>query len=696
MQQNIYDTRSGLNVNSVYAYVYKQGASSKGSKIPLYKYSNYSDFSNSINFDSYSHLSGVYGNIVVEVYATDNVGNEGKVSSKTVTRILPKPTATDVVILDYEYEDSTTKWVKADNEFKIYQSGYVTGVNPSKSNLRISKNTDYNNSSVSNAYSLRTNSFGSWSSNTPYIVRNRNTFLNVYSSGGKNYGSADYYFVARKELNGQKFYVYGSTEADLNGTSYVSNYIRDSKLLGIDGQSPSISYVKTGRDEITITVRDNESGIRHTVVRRQDGSTVTNSNGSFVVDLKDSDSTTITSTDNVGNINTITVGDIKTVITANIKTEEVLVNGRKKLKVTATATVKNPVPNKVLTLNLDGNGDGITFTSGSTIHSSKYSMNYSFLIDDVYNQSYGPNVNYSSDKVTYANVTFDRISDLKKNYNFYINSKYDFESSWKREASKSASFDSDESKYKYSIYRMTDENFTNLPSQVLVMEKTVSPTQSTIDVSSLKSGKYCAKVYMYDYNGNISGMGYKEFQHIQPLDSIDLNLEVTAVKDIAWEKETYPISYLKDKSKFPIGKNYKFNNNDIKLGYAINFSLEDFQHHTTLIREVEYVLRDHNNVELKGSSNGSLFTDLDRSENTGYIKQINTIPVTDGKFRFKHFLPANAEFYYSDNSGYRGYVTISVRFKLEENGLSVTREVPLYCVTTSDTAYDDLYLDKQR
>ena len=76
-QKGIYDLDSGLDVNSVKAYVYEEGSEDKGNAV----YLNGNDFS---DFTATTKVKSLDSNLVVEVYASDLAGNETEINSKVL------------------------------------------------------------------------------------------------------------------------------------------------------------------------------------------------------------------------------------------------------------------------------------------------------------------------------------------------------------------------------------------------------------------------------------------------------------------------------------------------------------------------------------------------------------------------------------------------------------------------------------
>lgn len=704
---NVSDSRSGVDSSKITAVVYPKDDPNSKQTVTLS--SSGSNYSGSLTFGT---SNGTYGEYVVEYWTTDNVGNTAKVYTDTFERVPPNPTTTSVLIQDYEYEDTTTKWVKANDEFKIFQEGYSRVSNPTSSHIRISKSsTDYNNSVYSNAYSMGTNNWYGWPSNTPYLVKNRNTFLTnstrTESSEKRFYGTANYYFTANPALNGQKFYVFGTTEITINGVSYTGDYLRDPKMLGIDGKAPILNYT-VSNNVVSISIDDKESGFNRAEVT-VDGSKKTYTTPNFTINS--GTSITVTVYDHVGNSATHTIkrdgweGKY-------IKTWLGEVNGKKVLKYSVDAEIYDYwIDNNN---NVHINDHSLRFTAESSIYikpmiikTATNFIHYENLVEDKVNQSYGPTLRYENNNSTYSYIRWNHIEDLEDQVDLKL---YDDGNPWD---SVRKIFASGRKNYKWELYQ-TKDRYGNTITKTKVGSGTI--TGNEIDLSSYKTGSYEIHVTMYDYNGNPSGTSVLPFNHVQPhidTDVSDLFLKVTAVKDLNWESMTYPIEY--NSLQFPLGSKLLSKNGEgIKLGYTVNFSIENLIKHNLSSYSATYTLLGENGEHLTGESNGKTFTKSDSSDNTGYLTQTkshitldndpNAKPTNNGytsRLFFKHFLPADAEFYTSDGRVYRGTVTVRVKINLKEIGTDgvlgdKTYTLDLYTIDTSGTAYDDLYIDKQR
>lgn len=708
---NVTDSRSGVKSKGIVAVVYPEGTdtSQDAGKSWIVMKPDGSNYYGSLTFGT---SNGTYGKYIVDYWTEDNVGNKAKVFSTSFERVPPTPTTTSVLIQDYEYEDSTTKWVKANDEFKIFQEGYSLVGNPTESHIRISKSaTDIQNPSLSNAYAMTTNTYNAWSTNTKYIVKNRNSYLanstRTENSEKRYYGTANYYYTSSPNLNGQKFYVLGTTEIAINGIPYHGDFLRDPKMLGIDGEAPILNY-SVSNNVVSVSVEDKESGFNRAEVTI-DGVKKTYTTPNFTIDS--GSSITVVVYDNVGNSSTHNIkrdgweGKY-------IKTWVGEVNGKKVLKYSVDAEINDYwIDNNN---NVIINNHTLRFTAESTkyikpmiIKTATNKIHYENLVEDKYNQTYGPTLRYEKNNSTYAYIRWEHIEDIEDQVDLKL---YDDGNPWD---SVRKYFASGRKNYKWTLYQ-TKDRYGNSITKKKVGSGTV--TKSEIDVSGYKTGSYEIEVTMYDYNGNPSGTSVIPFDHVQPhikTDISDLFLKVTAVKDLNWESMDYPIKY--NALQFPLGSKLLSKNGEgIKLGYTVNFSIENLIKHNLSSYSATYTLLGENGEFLTGQSNGKTFTKSDTDDRTGYLTQTSAHITLDNDPRadatnngytsrlfFKHFLPADAEFYTSDGRPYRGKVTVRVKINLKEIGTDSALgdrnyTLDLYTIDTSGTAYDDLYIDKQR
>lgn len=699
------DTRSGVDDKTVHALIYPKGDSSNAVKVPLTK--GNSGFSAIVSLDSIKFES--FGDIVVDYIAGDNVGNVGKVGTTTFTRTEPKPVSNSVVIKDYEYQDPNTgiKWVQVGNEFSIEQIG--SGVPSKPSSLHVYLH--------SQDYTKHHASLKSTKKDNGIELNHNNGFTKVREFTMNNYTSltngviSNYYLTASSALNNNIYRLKHQAKFKTDIKEYASANNESSEYLGIDAVGPSIDYDKTGRNEITVTVKDNESGLNKIIVNLSDGTkNEINLNGNtqtVVIDLGNSNATTVIVKDNVGNSTSVSFKDIATRVESSIITQSVLTNGRKKLKVTVNAKVVNPVPKKTMTLRIKGIGDGVPANANGVVKdlyvSDSSPVKYEFYVDDVYNTPNGPALSYNGATVD-TGVDIGTLNDITKNYTFTLESRYELiENSWKSENRTVGNFASGFDNFKYTLNRLSDTKFNPLSKPVEVA-KNIKVKNNFVPTKYLPTGDYRITVTMYDYNGNPSGKSTLDFRHIQPAIYGQLDLNVTAVKDVDWKLADYPFDYKNDPSKFPLGSSFRFNNKPIKLGYTLNFNIALVDNIPIKNYEIKYDIygkdASGNRVNLNLTLDGKDLSYYDNNESTNYLSQTDGFTIKNNKVYVKHYLPASMKATTLDGNPYTGEIFVDAEFAAHiDPAFSVGQlsgSYNLYSVVTSETALDDLELDKQR
>lgn len=175
IQKAIYDLESGLDVNSVKAYVYEEGSDDKGKAVEM----DGNDFS---DFTVTTSIPSTDGNLVVEVYASDLAGNETEINSTVVEKSASavgnnyidylfdpsngylkedflKINPNKPLLLSLDFEDVTNDLseikVIINNEPSIYSSGILyTGKVSKENGISCSSNTgsiDITDSSFENS-----------------------------------------------------------------------------------------------------------------------------------------------------------------------------------------------------------------------------------------------------------------------------------------------------------------------------------------------------------------------------------------------------------------------------------------------------------------------------------------------------------------------------------------------------------------
>lgn len=686
---------SGVKASGIYAKIYPQSNPSNVVQISLSGSS--SDFTGSYKL---SNNFTTYGTYVVDFYTTDNVNNTGIACSTTFERIAPKPVSDYATIEDYEYYESSTgiKWVQANNEFRVNQKGHGEDRQPDKLWMYLQEsNTDKFISYHDDSKSTETlDSYNGFAKNqdtvaTPVLGESYSMVTNTFLKANSN-------------VHGKIFTLNHSASVTISGKEYTSDIVLTTEKLGVDAKAPTGTAEKTDLDKFTVTAKDPDSGLKEVTYVTPSGNktyTLTGKENSIVIPIVDG-STSVILKDNVGNTSTIDVSGIGiTRVEASLTTSVVTENSKKRLKVTVTAKVINPMPKNIFTFNVKGTGDGVPSTGilGTFYVSDGTEVTKSYYVEDIYNTPSGPTLTYSTSD-TKAGIIIGSLADITKSYSFNVEYKADSQTTWSSTSKVSTTFASGYNHYKYTLERLKDS--TGADAYFLVANN-VKNTSKYVDTKYLPSGKYKITVTMYDYNGNPSGKTVYEFDHIQPAIYGQLNLKVTAVKDVSWKKATYPFSYDEDTSKFPLGSAYKFNNNPIKLGYTINYNVGLVSGLSPSGYEVDYDIygkdSSGNRVNLKLTLNGKDLSYYDSNSGTRYLKQTSGFTVSNGRLYVKHYLPASLTVTKTDGSAYTGMLYVDAKFKasLSDSGIdSLNGTYHLYSVTLSSTAFDDLELDKQR
>ena len=692
---NVSDSRSGVDGNSIKAYVYPSGNPS--SKVEVTFNKNGNSYTTDYKFPS---SNGVYGKYVVDFIAGDNVGNSDVVSTTTFDRIAPKPVSDYAIIYDYEYYESSTgiKWVQANNEFRINQKGHGIDRKPSRLYSHLyegssKKFTTYTNMTTANEVLDSYNAFF------------KTKDLSASNVSGEPYAKVNnFYMYAVSSIHGKIFTLEHQASNIISGVEYFSDQVRTSEKLGIDAKGPEVTVEKTDLDKITVTIKDPDSGIKDVIYVTPNGNVTYPSGGkddSIVITIVDGSKDLIV-TDNVGNKTTVDVSQFKiTRAESSLKAEPVTIAGRKKLKVTATAKVLNPMPGNIFTFNLKATGDGVPSSGilGSFYISDATPVTKEYYIDDIYNTPDGPSLSYESLRDS-AGVKVSDLADIIKNYSFALEHKAASQSSWTVGSKLESSFASGYDHFKYKLERLNDSTGAEAYFLVANNEKV---NNKYVDMKYLPSGKYKITVTMYDFNKNPSGSTELIFNHNQPDKFGQLDLNVTAVKDVSWKRATYPFNYVNDSDKFPLGSAYKFDNNPIKLGYTLNFNIGLVSGVNPSNYEVKYDVygkdSSGNRVNLLLTLDGKDLNYHDTNNGTNYLSQTSGFTTNNGRLYVKHYLPASLNVKRSDGSSYNGVVYVDAKFRgaLSDSGIeSLNGTYHLYSVVLDSTAFDDLELDKQR
>lgn len=692
---SVSDSRSGVDSNSIKAYVYPSGNPS--SKVEVTFNKNGNNYTTNYKFPS---SNGVYGEYVVDFVAGDNVGNSGVISTATFNRIAPKPVSDYAVIYDYEYYESSTgiKWVQANNEFRINQKGHGLDRTPSRLYSHLYENgskklTTYTDMSRATEVLDSYNGFFKTKDSTAYNV------------SGEPYSKINnFYMYATSNIHGKIFNLEHQASNIISGKEYFSDQVSTNEKLGIDAKGPEVSVEKTDLDKITVTIKDPDSGINDVVYVTPNGKVEYPSGGKedkVVITIVDGSKDLIV-TDNVGNETVVDVSKFKiTRAESSLSLEPVTINGRKKLKVIATAKVLNPMPGNIFTFNLKATGDGVPSSGilGTFFISDATPVTKEYYIDDTFNTSDGPSLSYQSLRES-AGVSIGDLADIIKNYSFALEHKADSQNTWTVGSRLDGSFASGFDHFKYKLERLQDSNGNDAYFLVANNEKV---TNKYVDMKYLPSGKYKIAVTMYDFNKNPSGTTELLFNHVQPDRFGQLDLNVTAVKDVSWKRAVYPFNYVQNADKFPLGTAYRFNDNPIKLGYTLNFNIGLVSGVNPLNYEIKYDVygkdSSGNRVNLLLTLDGKDLTYHDANNGTNYLSQTSGFTTNNGRLYVKHYLPASLNVKRADGSPYSGVVYVDAKFKgaLSDTGIdSLNGTYHLYSVVLDSTAFDDLGIDKQR
>lgn len=386
-------------------------------------------------------------------------------------------------------------------------------------------------------------------------------------------------------------------------------------------------------------------------------------------------------------------------------------------------------------------------------------------ISDTKNTTDKPDLSISNNTSTGVDtLSWKAIDDVMTTYNFGIQGRFDYQDSLdticevnKDKSNNALRFASGFKNYNVKLFYQGATKNESTDGELKLDYNTKSgkydddKNLSYTIPSDWKTGWYKAKAIMYDYNGNPSGEAVLYFFHVRL--ELFVDLSVTAVKDVAWETETYPIRYgvlgdtddwdeekwhltlgdyqqigdWKVSSKFPLGKNYKYNGNPIKKGYALNYTIRDsgyFGNEPTTSDnlltedklsslEVQYVFVGDSGQTLKGykknkSGVEKTLESYDVANHTNFTSQkltseqlekFNNSRSSNELVYIKHYVPADCYFKTSGSGTvYNGNVTVHVKFKGKryQSVIYSKEKYPLYTFTQDETAIDDLKPDKQR
>lgn len=775
IDQSLKIYKPGEEQNAVYVYV-TQRTETYVDENGVQRYDlkwviNYDDAKfNSLDLKSY------YGELKFKIHLEDLVGNAFESGEYTINRADPAPEGAKVSLNSWHYSapNDNVKWVNTKDKFQVQTwiwsnpqfstlpAGYPTETEfmlPDKyaDVATVSKNT-------------QSNVTGFGLSSTGLAVKYEETD----KAGVTRKGITSQRDLIAKSTAIGKIYTPTSTGAtDWMGTKYpLGEEVTEihGYKVAVDDTKPAGTSVKVGRTESQISVKDSESGLKK-VTLVADGETLLDktyrdldtinpsqkkvTSDTIIVDTKQHDTGKLTVVDNVGNTTVVNLKDLLTKTTSQIEINDVPIisppggsfpngvdqgikgwaslnpqgvekDGRRYLKVEATGGVtKNPVPGFTPIFRLRGSGPEITFSSADIMATGSPKLSVAdatknpIYIDDNYNTPNAPALKYTTNS-TEAKIYWDAMEDPLRDYNFIVDSKVSNRENFIKELETTGGvkFASGYDHYTLKVYRVSGNGVKPTAGQKPIIDKETKELEFNLNM--WESGWLYVECTMYDFNGNPSGTARVWFNHDQPTLYTDISVTVTAIKDIDWEKATYPFEYGygidapgevvehthgKDYDKFPLGKNYKFNNKPIAQGYAINYNIIKESREELSDLTIRYKYYGDNGELLTMKSKGELLSTIDNKEGTNYTKQVlssselarlNKSTVDRIPVYLKHFAPVDVEAYKPNGELYTGNVTVKVEFVSHVDGKEFTRGLRLYTFTTSETALDNLEGDKQR
>lgn len=729
---------------------------------------------------SFTEGNNVYGQYKIVYTLTDNLDNSRTYETTFMRDDpLKSEPQVDLVSWKYSEPGTNQRWVNTTDTFKIgvdtHTTKFRTAIYPSSHKLYLkeiaSGATDY---SVDSKESKKSEFVRNFSVSSVQKVENNYFAGGTTSVRWSNNDEGTYWlsnlsdYLANENAHGKKFRLWSDSTVSYNGRSKTSKVVgeKDGEIVCVDAEAPRFTYEQTDISTCNFTVSEtgktDESGISKIVITTGNGVVLFNKTFdtkakkemtfSGSLDHGDYKSATATVTDNVGNTKDYPMSFIEidtdldlTVITQGGYTP------RKLLKVTGKGeVVKNPI-NDTPQFRLR---EDSTFTDQAFRgYPNKYTPNFvdspklnkQWLIDDVYNEGYpainGIGIEPNGD----VKITWGRISDPVLSYAFAIDcnvtgTEIGGQGTHVRN-SKSIDFCSGEDRYAYklfytgatqtepnadstpiaeddsfSIYKMKDGAIKKDAEGNPIVKDDSEFVVPNLNAKTLLSGWYKFEVTMLDFNGNKSGTSEKWFYFERPQIYLPMKLQVTAVKDVSWEKAPYPYNYELDEAgvpvagtqsdKFPIGSSltgYKAPGTNstakIKLGYMINynFTKDGIENLDSLDLTYKFVDSSDYDKELNVTIGGKSVEAYDAENNSNIgSKTFTKAELAPKTMYMKHFIPANAEVRNSDGSIFDGDITVIAVFKCKEGEMNSEFEVPLYTVTTSSSSLNDLDDNKQR
>lgn len=752
-------TKNGSGFNNARIFMYPESTQPELSNISLWSksYSSVSDNSLDIPYYYPNQYSSYFGRFNVIIRLTDNVGNYRDYKT-TVMRCDPNPEDPSVRLTSYKYKDpgNSDYWVNTKDSFTTYQSiysnknysiavGYPTGLTI---NIRKPNNSVlYSDTTTRSGFNLNSSSLSYFSNNGIKSVS-----ASQESTGEKRkFISITRTLKANDSSHGLKLNIYGQGYTTYQSKNYFSPWVleRDKKILCVDGKAPTYIVKKIGRSEISLDTSDTDSGVYSIVLYSMDNTQIfskifnkseskkTTSNQ--IVNVGNNNKVKMVLVDNVGNSTTSYIDNCITIVNSSLEVNDinlpkvtdsakvdntvkskigsigVIKDNRRFLKVKALGEVtSNSIPNFTPIFRFVGQGANVSLTPNYVISEVQGKLNRTIYIDDNTNTPAQPNVVYAYNNSS-ASLKWDDMKDPELDYYFGIYSKVSNREDFVKGIDSQAynvKFASGYKNFKFSIWSVSGNGV--LPSGKAIVSKTEDFKEFIMNY--YESGWYYVECTMYDFNNNPSGTRKLWFYHTKPSIYTNISLSVTAVKDITWEKEVYPLQFGsnglndienssnisgKDKEKFPLGKVYKFNGHDISQGYSINYKISRVSQGTIDSLKVNYKFTGSKGELITIKSGDRLLSSIDSSEKTEYTTKIisgqDFTNFCAGKELYmKHYVPANSICYTVSGQQYHGYVTVNVEFTQILGGTSVVRSIPIYTFNTEHTALDDINGDKQR
>lgn len=775
IDQSIKIYKPGQENNAVYVYV-TQRTETYVDEYGVQRYDlkwiiNYNDAKfNSLGLKEY------YGELKFKIHLEDWLSNTYESGEYSLHRADPTPEGAKVSLNSWHYSapNDNVKWVNTKDKFQVQTWVWS---NPQFSTLPAGYPTETEFMLPDKYADVATVSKNTQSNVTGFGLSSKGLAIKYEETdkaGVTRKGITSQRDLIAKSTAIGKIYTPTSTGAtDWMGTKYpLGEEVTEihGYKVAVDDTKPAGTSVKVGRTESQISVKDSESGLKK-VTLVADGETLLDktyrdldtinpsqkkvTSDTIIVDTKQHDTGKLTVVDNVGNTTVVDLKDLLTKTTSQIEINDVPIitppggsfpngidqgikgwaslnpqgvekDGRRYLKVEATGGVtKNPVPGFTPIFRLRGSGPEITFTSADIMATGSPKLSVAdatknpIYIDDNYNTPNAPALKYTTNS-TEAKIYWDAMEDPLRDYNFIVDSKVSNRENFIKELETTGGvkFASGYDHYNLKVYRVSGNGVKPTAGQKPIIDKETKELEFNLNM--WESGWLYVECTMYDFNGNPSGTTRVWFNHDQPTLYTDISVTVTAIKDIDWEKATYPFEYGygidapgevvehthgKDYDKFPLGKNYKFNNKPIAQGYAINYNIIKESREELNDLTIRYKYYGDNGELLTMKSKGELLSTIDNKEGTNYTKQVlssselarlNKSTVDRIPVYLKHFAPVDVEAYKPNGELYTGNVTVKVEFVSHVDGKEFTRGLRLYTFTTTETALDDLEGDKQR